>query len=138
MTAYAPLFRIVRHRFARDSWYEVESHTAEGRRDHVGTAHTLAEARDLVRRLEAAPVATQAERDARTAADLAAARSIADRLQGTRRAVAAEAGPAAWVAFLATQSATAAAVVASRDRAAADLRAALAAYRAADEAADLL
>lgn len=135
---YAPLFRIIRTRTARGDMFDVEGFTADGGRWHVATCDDRLEARHLVARLETGDLATQATRDAHTAADLATARAIADRLQGTRRAVTSEAGPAAWVEFRDSAVWFAGSMATARDRAAADLRAALAAYRAADEAADLL
>lgn len=133
-------YRILRHRDHRDTWYDVESITADGGRSWIATVDTAAEARDLVRRLEAAdnrpPVVDQAARDAATAAELAAARAHAETHQQTRRAFAKAGGPAAWTSW---RSATVAAPVVDSRRleAARWLRAARAAYIAADEAADL-
>lgn len=133
-------YRILRHRDSRDSWYEVESMTADGGRSWIATVDTAADARDLVRRLEAAdnrpPVVDQAARDAATAAELAAARASADYLQGERRAISRAGGPAAWHSYRVARFA-APLCDGLRLEAARRLRAARAAYLAADEAADL-
>lgn len=133
----APCYRIIRHRAARGEWFEVVGFTAADGRPYGIACDDRYEARELVRRLEVGDLATQATRDANTAADLATARAIADRLQGTRRAIAAEAGPAAWPAFRDAPAYLVGSIAADRNRAARELRAALAAYREADAAADL-
>ena len=133
-----PCHRIIRHRDTRDQWYEVETVSHDGRRAWIATLDTIAEARDLVRRLDAAAAnrPTQAELDAATQNELDAARAHAETHQQLRRAFAQAGGPGAWKSW---RAATIAAPVvnARRAAAAARLRAALAAYRAADEAAAL-
>jgi hypothetical protein len=107
-------YRIIRTPDARSrgavSFFDVESVTADGRRSWIATVDTRDEARDLIRRLEAG---NQAARDAATAAELAAARDQASRVRNCRKGAH------------------------GRNLAAARLRAARAAYLAADEAADL-
>jgi len=109
MTAY----RIIRTPDARSrgavAFFDVESVAADGRRQWIATTDSRAEARELVRSLEAGD---QAARDAATAAELAAARDHASRVRNCRKGAH------------------------GRNLAAARLRAARAAYLAADAAAD--
>jgi hypothetical protein len=131
MTAY----RIIRTPDARSrgavSFFDVERVAADGRRQWIATTDNRAEARELVRGLEAD---NQAARDASTAAELAAARDAADRLQNRRRKIAGG-HPLAWKGYRATAG-LAGMIAEARDAAAARLRAARAAYMAADAAAD--
>jgi hypothetical protein len=128
-------YRIIRTPDARSrgavSFFDVESVAADGRRQWIATTDSRAEARELVRGLEAD---NQAARDAATAAELAAARDAADRLQNRRRTVAAG-NPFAWQGYRHC-AAIAGPLTAARAAAARRLRAARAAYMAADEAAD--
>lgn len=128
MTAY----RIIRTPDARSrgavSFFDVERVAADGRRQWIATTDSRAEARELVRSLEAGD---QAARDASTAAELAAAREAAAELQAVRRR---DRTGSPFKAFRTAVDVTGMAV--ARDAAAARLRAARAAYLAADEAAD--
>jgi hypothetical protein len=55
MTTPAPCYRIIRHRDRREGvWFDVEYLANDGGRAIVATLDTLAEARDLVRRMERA------------------------------------------------------------------------------------
>ncbi len=103
-------------------WFEVESIDADGRRSFVAIADTREEARDIVRRLNAA-ASDQARRAAY--ARLTAARERAAELQAMRRGFA-----AATFRPFRTPGAMAGLAVARMD-AARELRAARAAYDAA-------
>lgn len=95
-------YRIVRVADPRSrgacSWYEIEGIAADGARWHVATCDDRHEARETVRRIEAAEAAVAARSAATDAARqaLAAARAAARSVQLYRRAVAGRLGGDSW------------------------------------------
>jgi len=112
-------------------WYEIEGIAASGARWHVATCDDRHEARELVRSIEA----DDARRAAITGTDrLSNARREAERLQGQRRTIAANAGAAEWPRFR-DAAIFAGGIAANRNHVAAELRAARAeARQTADDA----